>query len=220
MVSADKPDNRNFLPQIGTDEDFQHIEAAGGIKSPNQKFRRKLVRCIEYSARWEPDYPEVRDAELLKALRRLKAHAEPLLNDLTYPNYRGDDQRKRAQASAYGLALDFLGVGDALDHILRELVYQADLRLDVTAEDRGGRSPDARFEELIDCLTNLYEEFADQRARLSQNVGLYQGPFFHFVEACLERLAPSLPRRSNEALGKALQRHLKRRRQHYGMDKT
>ena len=73
---------------------------------------------------------------------------------------------------------------------------------------------------LIDCLTDLYEEFADQRARLSQNVGLYQGPFFHFVEACLERLAPSLPRRSNEALGKALQRHLKRRRQHYGMDKT
>ncbi len=166
------------LPRIGTDEDYRCIETAAGIETPNHQFRHRLARCIERWAHWEPDYSEVRHAASLKAVRQLRAHAEPLLRDLTYPKV----QSEQARALAYGSALDWLGVSDVLVRELRHLVEQADMALEVMPPDKGGRPADARFEMLIHCLANLYEEYTPRAAGISYR-GKYKGPFFRFVKA-------------------------------------
>lgn len=219
MVSADKPEKLDELPQI-TDEDFQYIEAAAGIKSPNLHFRDQLARCKERSARWEPDYSNIRPKVLREAARQLSEHAEHLLHDLNYRKYRGDDQSERDLALAYQYLWDCChGVGEAFVQELHRLAENAELTLEVMWPDKRGRSPNARFEMLIYCLADLYEKVTGRAAGVSQHEGLYQGPFFLFVEACLRRLELSRVH-SNEALGKALQRQLRRRREHYGMDRT
>ena len=214
MVNPDKPEEFDGPPRIGTDEDYRCIETAAGIETPNHQFRHRLARCIEWWAHWKPDYSNVRHAASLKAVRKLRAHAEPLLRDLTYPKV----QREQARALAYGSALDWLGVSDVLVQELQHLVEQADMALEVMSPDKRGRPADARFEMLIHCLTELYQEFTPRAAGISYR-GKYKGPFFRFVNACLERLAPSLSR-EDAALGKALQRHLSERKRPRHMDRT
>ncbi len=218
MVNTDKPESLDEPPRMGTDEDFRCIETVAGIETPNDQFRRQLARCMGDWAHWEPDETNVRPAGFLKAVRQLRKDAEPLLRDLTYHKYSGDDQSKRAQALAYAYARDWLGVGDTLVQELRHLIEQAEINLDVTSSDAGGRPANAKFDMLIDCLADLYEEFTDRVAGVSYD-GTFKGPFFRFVNECLERLAPSLSRK-NRALGKALQRHLRRRKKRFGMDGT
>ena len=219
MVNPDKPEKLDERPRKGTDEDYRCIEAAAGIETPNHQFRHRLARCIERWAHWEPDYSEVRHAASLKAVRQLKTDAQRLLRDLTYPTYIGDDQSEQAQALAYGYAMDFLGASGVLVQHLHELVEQANETLDVMPPDKGGRPADVEFAMLIQCLANLYEEFTPRAAGVSYHGTTYQGPFFRFVNECLERLAPSLSR-ENVALGKALQRHLSRRKRRRRMDRT
>ncbi len=209
MVNADEP------PRIGTDEDYRRIETAAGIETPNHRFRHRLDRCIE---RWpylsEPDYSNVRQAMFLKAVRQLKTHAEHLLRDLTYPTYNGDDQSEQAQARAYGDAVDFLGASDVLVQHLHELVEQANETLDAMPPDKGGRPPDVAFEMLIRTLANFYMKETKKKPSVTWGHHgereRYSGAFFDLVEACCRAFAPRYATKTNQALGKATQRALKK----------
>ncbi len=209
MVNADEP------PRIGTDEDYRRIETAAGIETPNHRFRHRLDRCIE---RWdyhsEPDYSNVRQAAFLKAVRQLKTDAEPLLRDLTYPTYIGDDQSEQAQALAYGYAVDWLGASDVLVQHLHELVEQADIALDVMPPDEGGRPPDVEFAMLIRALAHFYRRETGKKPSVTWDAytELYCGAFFDFVKACCRAFAPTYATKTNQALGKATQRALKKLR--------
>ena len=207
MVNADEP------PRIGTDEDYRRIETAAGIETPNHRFRHRLDRCIE---RWdyhsEPDYSNVRQATFLKAVRQLKTDAEHLLRDLTYPTYIGDDQSE--QARALGDAVDFLGASDVLVQDLHELVEQANETLDVMPPDKGGRPADVEFQMLIRTLAKFYMKETKKKPSVTWDHhgehARYSGAFFDFVEACCRVFAPRYAIKTNQALGKATQRALKK----------
>ncbi len=208
MVNAD-----DELPRIGTDEDYRCIETAAGIETPNHRFRHRLARCID---RWvyhsEPDYSNVRQATFLKAVRQLKTDAEHLLRDLTYPTYIGDDQSEQAQALAYGYAMDFLGARDVLVQHLHELVEQANETLDVMPPDKGGRPPDVEFEMLIRTLAIFYKDETGKKPSVTWDAygERYSGAFFDFIAVCIRTFAPRYAAKTNHALGKAIQRALKR----------
>lgn len=208
MVNAD-----DELPPIGTDEDYRCIEKAAGIETPNHRFRHRLARCIE---RWtyysEPDYSNVRQATFLKAVRHLKTDAEHLLRDLTYPTYNGDDQSEQAQALAYGDAVDFLGASGVLVQHLHELVEQANETLDAMPLDKGGRPPDVAFEMLIRTLANFYMNETKKKPSVTWDAygERYSGAFFDFIAVCIRTFAPRYASKTNHALGKAIQRALKR----------
>jgi len=202
-------------PRIGTDEDYRRIETAAGIETPNHRFRHRLDRCIE---RWdyhsEPDYSNVRQATFLKAVRQLKTDAEHLLRDLTYPTYIGDDQSEQAQALAYGYAMDFLGASDVLVQHLHELVEQANETLDAMPPDKGGRPPDVELQMLIHTLAIFYKDETGKKPSVFWDHhgehARYSGAFFDFVEACCRAFAPRYATKTNQALGKATQRALKK----------
>ena len=201
MVSADKPEKFGELPQF-TDEDFQHIEAAGGIESPNKQFRHKFVRCIR-CAYLEPDYSDVRPKKFLDTVRNLRAHAEHLLRDLNHPNYAGDDESRQAEALAYAAALDWLDVSRVLNQDLRVLIEQADQILGAAPPEKSGRPVKVRFRALIACLTDLYYEFTGHPAD--------ECSIYLFVDTCLKGPASDFYW-SKGAVRMALQRHLTERR--------
>ncbi len=208
MVNAD-----DEPPRIGTDEDYRCIETAAGIETPNHQFRHRLARCIERWAYYsEPDYSNVRQATFLKAVRQLKTDAEHLLRDLTYPTYIGDDQSEQARALAYGYAVDFLGASDVLVQHLHELVEQANETLDVMPPDKGGRPPDVAFEMLIRTLANFYMNETKKKPSVTWDAyeERYSGAFFDFIAVCIRTLAPRYAAKTNHAVGKAIQRALKR----------
>ncbi len=212
MVNPDKPEKLDERPRKGTDEDYRCIETAAGIETPNHQFRHRLARCIESWARWEPDYSDFKNVPVLKAVRQLRAHAEPLLSDLTYPKYTGDDQNKKARALSYGYALDWMGVRDVLDLELRHLVEQADITLEVMPPDTGGRLADLKFEMLIRALAHFYRRETGEKPSVPWDAytELYCGAFFDFVKACCRAFAPKYAAKTNQALGKATQRALKK----------
>ena len=199
-------------PRIGTDEDYRRIETAAGIETPNHGFRHRLARRIE---RWAYNSePNVRQATFLKAVRQLKTDAEDLLRDLTYPTYIGDDQSEQAQARAYEYAMDFLGASGVLVQNLHELVEQANETLDVMPPDKGGRPPDVELQMLIHTLAIFYKDETGKKPSVFWDHhgehARYSGAFFDFVEACCRAFAPRYATKTNQALGKATQRALKK----------
>ena len=198
--------------QFGTNEDFEALEKAAGIKSPNHAFRHGVARTI---LRWRNrpnDILSVRPAASQKAIRRISADAGRLLEAMTNPN--ADEK----EAWAYEYAVVELGlVGSGLDEKLRLLIDTADTLLVVAPVDKGGRPADIAFEYLIERLACTYEEAKGRPPGVSHDIT--QGPFFRLVRECRNRF--NLPlRRQDEALGKAIYRYLKKRRMRSHPDKT
>jgi hypothetical protein len=159
----------------------------------------------------EHDLTTVRPGAFLKALRKIKLDASRLLDDLSVTS------ANEKTAVAYEYAIIELGlVGGTLTEQLRALIETADIWEDTT-RDRGGRPTDVGFELLIGRLAQLYEEHLGRRAGTSSD--RTQGPFFRFVRECRDRFALPLYRQ-DDALGKAIYRFLKKRRQRLNRDKT
>lgn len=206
-------------PPIGTDEDYRIIEKSAGITTPNAQLREKLAKFFTLWPRnSDRDLAHARQAAVHQAIQRLKTKAEPLLQQLGYPSYKGDDLSKAARALAYGDALDWLGVSKELAEHLQRLVDQANNVSDAKLTDKGGRPRDTVFQMMLDSLVDIYEGSTGHKAGISYH-GKYQGRYFRFVKECITRFAPQLSR-EDDALGKAIQRHLKERRSRLGMDKT
>ncbi len=212
MVNADKLHKLDEPPPVGTDEEYRCIEQAAGIETPNHQFRHRLARRIERWARWEPNYSNVRPAALLKAVRQLKKDAVPLLRDLTYPTYTGDNQIELARAQAYESALLMLGVNDALDQQLQYLIDLADFHLDFLPSDQGGRPADVEFAVLIHSLAHFYRDETGKKPSVTwdEHHNRYSGAFLNFFQACCRAFAPRYAAKTNQALGKATQRALKK----------
>ncbi len=191
-------------PRIGTDEDYQAIEKAAGIETPNDAFRRQLSIHIEHCRkRLEAGNRDFRHSVFLKAVKRIRKKALGLLDDLTGQGKYADDSEKAWANDAASIWLT--GKLD-VEH-LRELIGEADVILDVMT-GIGGRPADANVQMLLEDLTSLYEEVTGRKAGVTYH-GIYQGPFFRFVKEIIDRLAPTLCQ-EDDTLGKALQRHLKR----------
>ena len=73
----ERPMKEREPPRIGTDEDYQAIEKAAGIETPNNAFRRELSVHIEHCIRHlKSGYIDVRNADILKAVRRIRTDVD------------------------------------------------------------------------------------------------------------------------------------------------
>ena len=91
----------------------------------------------------------------------------------------------------------------------RLLKHLIDLWLYADAASRT-LSHSARLKHLILCLAWVYQDFSGRQAGISYDSlkGVYTGPFFRFVLACLDLYRPEEAHNPN-ALGKTIQRSLK-----------
>jgi hypothetical protein len=188
--------------RLCTDEVYRGVEKAAGIKSPNHEFRGELERLIvSWLKRPKHDLTTVRPATFLRAVRKIKSGATGLLDTLTGASARDDKE-----SWAYEYAVIELGLAGAkLENQLRHLIETA------------RRPPDLAFQILIERLASLYERQAGRSAGTSYD--RVQGPFFRFVRECRDQFDLPLERQDN-ALGKAIYRCLKKRRQRLSQDKT
>ena len=95
----------------------------------------------------------------------------------------------------------------------RELVEQANETLDVMPPDKGGRPADVEFKMLIRTLAIFYKDETGKKPSVTWDEPReqrYSGAFFDFVEACCRAFAPRHATKTNQALGKAIQRALKK----------
>jgi hypothetical protein len=194
---------------IGTEEAYRTVEEAAGIKSPNHPFRRELARCIKnWSAYPRYDVTNVRSAAILRAVERLSADARRLLNTLMSTTEEED--------AAYGFVGVMSGspgkIGELIDR-LHWLIDVLEKILKITPEDKGGRPREERRDLLIWDLAEIYEKGKGKKAGISRRDG-YGGPFFRFVKESRDRCDLLLPR-NDDALGRALERSLARRRERF-----
>jgi hypothetical protein len=197
-------------PAIGTDEDYECLEKAAGIKSPNNAFRHGIAHCLKLWLNRPNDLLSARPAASQKALRKISADASRLLEDIANPN--ADEK----EAWAYEYAIIELGLeGSEITEKLRGLIETADALL--APEDKGGRPIDFAFEYLIERLASVYEQAKKRPAGVSHN--RTGGPFFRLVRECRDRFDLRL-RRQDDALGKAIYRCLQKRRKRQRQDKT
>ncbi len=91
---------------------------------------------------------------------------------------------------------------------MRRYAARARVALDELPFDRGGVAGDPWFKPFIRDAHGIFEG-AGGRGKVTWNEHdqRYEGPFFAFLKAILERLPPEL-RRSDGALGKAIFRAL------------
>jgi hypothetical protein len=185
-----------------------------GYQIANHEFRGELERLIvSWLKRPKHDLTTVRPATFLRAVRKIKSGATGLLDTLTGASARDDKE-----SWAYEYAVIELGLAGAkLENQLRHLIETADICLEITPDDKGGRPTDLAFQILIERLASLYERQAGRSAGTSYD--RVQGPFFRFVRECRDQFDLPLERQDN-ALGKAIYRCLKKRRQRLSQDKT
>jgi hypothetical protein len=198
-------------PPIGTDEDYERLEKAAGIKSPNHAFRHGVAHCLQLWLNRPNDLLNARPAASQKALCKISADASRLLEDIANPSV---DEK---EAWAYEYAIIELGLeGSGFVEKLRGLIQTADALLD-QEEDRGGRPIDLAFEYLIERLASTYEQAKRRPASVSHN--RTRGPFFRLVKECRDRFDLRL-RRQDDALEKAIYRCLQKRRNRLRQNKT
>ena len=202
-----QPDPR---PPIGTDEDYEWLEKAAGIKSPNHAFRHGIAHCLKLWLNRPNDLLNARPAASQKALRKISADASRLLGDITNPS--ADEK----EAWAYEYAIMELGLeGSGFVEKLRGMIETADALL--APEDKGGRPIDLAFEYLIERLASVYEQAKRRPAGVSHH--RTRGPFFRLVKECRDRFDLRL-RRQDDALETAIYRCLQKRRKRLRQDKT
>lgn len=100
-----------------------------------------------------------------------------------------------------------------LERDLRSLERSAERALARLPADRGGHPPDKAFHDLLDRLLDLYTEQTGKPLGLSRGGARhtnFHGRVFRFVADCLSLMGI---RWANRALGLALQRRIKTRRQ-------
>ncbi len=196
---------------IGTDEDYQCIEQAAGIKSPNNAFRDELATTIQNWANGQlDDSANFRPAATMKSLKQVAADAARLhqslsdesLFDLCYQEYIWGDE------FVFGHELeDSMSERKPLVEHLESLIQILNSILAAAPKHKGGRPPDLSFLALLGGLTHIYERETGRKAGVTYH-GTYQGPYFRFVRECIRRLVPDFCRQ-DATLGKALQRYLK-----------
>ncbi len=198
--------------RFGTNEDYEALEEAAGIKSPNHAFRHGIARAIQVWHNRPNELFSVRPAASQKAIRKISADAVRLLKDMSNPDV---DEK---EAWAYEYAVIELGlVGSGIEEKLRQLIETADILL-VTAPIEYGRQPtDIPFEFLIEGLTRAYEDAKGRPPGVSHD--RKRGPFFRLVKECRDRFKLNL-RHQDDALGKAIDRYLEKRRRRLRPDKT
>jgi hypothetical protein len=197
-------------PPIGTDADYECLEKAAGIKSPNHAFRHGVAHCLQLWLNRPNDLLNARPAAFQKALGKISADASRLLEDITNPS--ADEK----EAWAYDYAIIELGLErSSLVEKLRGLIQTADALL--APERRDGRPIDLAFEYLIERLASTYEQAKRRPASVSHN--RTRGPFFRLVKECRDRFDLRL-RRQDDALEKAIYRCLQKRRNRLRQNKT
>ena len=189
-------------PPIGTNEDYECLEKAAGIKSPNHPFRHGIAHCLQLWLNRPNDLLSARPAPSQRALRKISADASRLLEHITNPSV---DER---EAWAYEYAVIELGLeGSGFIEKLRGLIETADALL--APEDKGGRPIDFAFEYLIERLASVYEQAKRRPAGVSHSIT--RGPFFRLVKECRDRFDLRV-RRQDDALGRAVYLCLQKRR--------
>ncbi len=225
MVRRDEPPAR---PRDARDDRrgptetvFATIETAAGIVSPNPVFRRRLHYVLAtWLARGVDDFPRLRSSTYEKVLKRLKRDAQRLLDDLSRAGEEGEEGWAYENAV---MATMGPNQWDILDENLRTMVRGLDDNLDALQTSQGGRPANAELALRIEELANVYEEFAQKRPAVSfgptQDKLGYRGPFFRFTKTVIHWFQQDDQLPSDAALGKAIQRQLRRRRKRSDMDK-
>ena len=221
-------------PDLGSPEDWDRIEKALGFDDFDPRRREDLCRRIDLISHlyfWHEDIPDVRPANMRRALAALKRHAIRLFVDLSPSGRLGRDSIFREQPivdpdeAPKDCELDELDewamlsasmviLPDAkrkqLLEGIAELITAVDHAAQTIPADKGGRGRDWRLQGFIRELARMYTEVAGRtpgvsRTPLDAEPG---GPFFRFVKTCLQMYAPHRVK-DDEALAKTIQRVLK-----------
>lgn len=188
---------------IGNEEDYQAVEEAAGIQSPDYQFRAELDRCIRaWREQQGFSLTTVRPAAFRKAVLNIRADATRLLTELNRAN--ADTQ----EGCDYEYATIHLGIENTLAEQLTRLIETSDIWLEVTPQGRSGRPP----KPPIACLEAAYQKATTHNPRAPD-----RRPSTGFFRACRERFDLSLPK-NDETLRQAVRRHRERAR--FAGDKT
>jgi len=218
-----------YEPDVGSPEDWARIEKALRFDDFDPRRREDLWRWIDLIFHlyfWREDIPDVRPANMRRALTALKRHAIRLFLDLSPSGRLGRDSIFREQPivdpdeAPKDRELDELDEWAMLSASLvilpdakrkqllegiAELITAVDHAAQIIPADKGGRGRDWRLQGFIRELARMYTELASQtpgisRTPLDAEPG---GPFFRFVKTCLQMYAPDRMK-DDEALAKCL----------------
>jgi hypothetical protein len=181
--------------------------------------------------------PNVRAANYRRALQVLRRHAVRLFVDLSPSGDLGgsvegtidgvlhrrpvcdpedaptDGLNELDQGALVLLSLEILPHDklQALLEGLAELIAAVDRGSEALPRDRGGQHGDQALHAVIFHLARFYNDKSRRKPGVSRHwdTGQPSGPFFRFVQDCLQIFEPNRAR-SDEALAKTIQRVLKR----------
>ena len=220
-------------PELGSQEDWEIIEAALGFKDFDPQRRKALCRRLEttvklYYPRLGKRVYELRPAHFRTALGVLRNHADRLRCYLGAAEPWPTDELGELDDLALGVFLceHYLMVPrckrNALLERLTELIGLIDDARQSVPGDKGGRPRNEPLQLLICDLAYFYRQRTGKRPGISWNDGDQQssGPFLRLVSGVLKVFVPDQVK-DNNALGADIKRALKWwRKTPLGMDKT
>jgi hypothetical protein len=220
-------------PELGSQEDWEIIEAALGFKGFDPQRREALHRQLQttvklYYPRLGKRRHELRPAHFQTALGVLRNHADRLRCYLGAAEPWPTDELSEWDDLALGVFLcdHYLMVPRCKRNALlarpSELIGLIDHGLQSLSGDKGWRPRNEPLQLLICHLADFYRQSTGKRPGISWNVYDQQsgGPFLRFVSRALKVFAPDQVKDDN-ALGADIKRVLQWwRKTPLGMDKT
>jgi hypothetical protein len=208
-------------PCIEVPEEWRRIEETLGLTEPNNEVRKSIARYVDHHLFVaELALPNPRNKAKREWITKIRTAAESLTQNLDWKAV--DDESDDAWAQMY-MVHELLPPDEQrrLLPILKKLISDADKTLAEIPPDKGGRSPNLFYRDLILDLAFVYEWATGQRPTCSYNdygdgschfgvdgnVAIYEGAFLDFVATVLRVFAPA-PAKKNMALGKQVQRVL------------
>jgi hypothetical protein len=206
-----------------SEEAWREIESTIGLREPSPLLRERLASYLRWycdnSSTGGPHLapnllpPIVRRRHMEEALSKFAGLAANLADLLEDKNSKAPLESPEHWAEKLSAGLLSIQDRKALVTTLRDIDAQAKDAIGQLPADKGGPSGDANFIAIVSALADLYEHLTGETPGVSQSpLGEYGGPFFRFVNAAFLHLPPRKRRkRTNVALGKAIQRVLKGR---------
>jgi len=202
-------------PELGSQEDWDIIEAALGFKDPDPRRRRELSHWLRVivSLYYRPTRArmhELRPGHFKSALGVLRNHAARLKcyldaeSDEPWP----DELDELEGHALVVFLLDYYGFVRKRKHSelinrLKELIRLIDNALQSLPVDKGGRPPDEPLRLLIYELADLYWKRTGKTPGISWDnyKRQFRGPFLRLVSRVLKVFAPDQVKDDNALAG-------------------
>ena len=205
------------------EERWREIEVAIGLDAPCLSFRKRLFSYVKLILA-QPNEPAFGNiggphvSGVRKRLRKLNTDVKRIaatLSEMHSQAAAGDIDADTALLLTRFYRLDSEDTpseSEALGQHLIRLSDVVDAAIHALPNSSGGASKDTTLEELVATLAVCYWNETGKKPTVSWNPTKhrYGGSFLNFVRASCQAFAPAYITKSNQALGKSIQRTLKK----------